>query len=1025
MYWPLGAPRVYAASRRRRKPPVESNEEKSDVDSEGTEARNILGLKVARHGHLFITITRTALTVWQTSPVLVLASVTRSIQSLKSYGDNVGVLLRPDASIAVIQTSSSFLITYGISIDPNARVYQLLREEGHARKQSSSDRLAADEERRGYPEVNIRFRMVIKVDAGIGKVLALDDELVVATEKPPAVQCIRWSPDNSGSQTSTELLSRMAWIQKKSAVVDMVYDRAMSLAVWITKEGRAYAVQRTASQPKDSDGPRRLFRGYGFHTPEREEDVATKAAINARFSLLAVGCTNAEIHVYTARDYVGSIPLSHQLEPPASMISTGPLTTLVYSPDGYCLFAGYEKGWAIWSVYGKLQGSSFNSDPKISEINGEGWLQGLYEAVWLHAGSNILFTRSNDDRLWLMEVAKSAVTGCLCAANVSRTVLLTNSGLMVYRGYDLPSLTAIPADASLWHHVSIPPTYLANQKPIRSAVISPDGRYVAIAGRRGLAHYSVTSGRWKTFDDMQAENSFVVRGGMCWYQHILIAAVESHDYHELRLYSREHGLDDSSLLYVEQLPSPAVTIALTGQDSLLVYTYQNILYHFVINASTTAVTLVQVGQIALHGIVRAPARVRAVSWILPDHQLREGDPSQDVAHASVIFLVDAKLVLLQSSTENGRGLKYDMRVIANNVEYFDLMRDQFSLAGTPDRSLPPSPNPEEALDISFADRGLKDSLWYFDGKDIQCWMNVEDLIESASTTNDRDLPLPVTVPTDFYPTSIALAKGIVLGIDADLVQRRDVQFAYYRFSIRTQLFLPPIFHRQLLHYDDSAASALAHRYQSLPYFSHTLELLLHTVLDDEVDSPPSDPKDALLPRVLSFLSPFPTYLDILVQCTRKTEVRSWRTLFSHLPPPETLFEQSLQKNMLKTAGGYLLVMHTFDDEEGETSSEQCVRLLQRAKEAGDWDLCKELARFLMALDETGEVLRGAVGRMGLALNGGEGDDGVRLKTPTPGQKGRVNGGLGIGGLSLDTSEEESEVETEERKGGDHADYFSR
>lgn len=74
---------------------------------------------------------------------------------------------------------------------------------------------------------------------------------------------------------------------------------------------------------------------------------------------------------------------------------------------------------------------------------------------------------------------------------------------------------------------------------------------------------------------------------------------------------------------MEQLPSAAVVIALTGQDSLLVYTYQNILYHFVINATSTAVSLVQVGQIALNGIVRAPARVRAVSWILPDHQLRK------------------------------------------------------------------------------------------------------------------------------------------------------------------------------------------------------------------------------------------------------------------------------------------------------------------------------------------------------------------------------------------------------------------
>jgi len=386
------------------------------------------------------------------------------------------------------------------------------------------------------PEVNIRFRMVIKVDAGIGKALALDEELVVATEKPPAVQCIKWVPDNAGRQTSTELLSRMTWINKKSIVVDMVHDRAMGLAVWITNDGRVYAVQKlssTSKDTKDSDGPRRLFRGYGFHSPEREEDFATRAAINARFSLLAVGVTSAEIHVYTAKDYVGNIHLSHKLDPPASTLSAGQITSLTYSSDGYCLFAGFENGWALWSVYGKLQGSSFTADWKLSDTNGEGWLQGVRQAFWLSAGSYILMSRQNDDRLWLMEMAKSAVTGCFCSANVSRTVLLTNSNLMIYRGYDLPLLTTISSDSSLWHHLQIPPTYLANQQPIRSVVISPDGRYVAIAGRRGLAHYSVSSGRWKTFEDLQAENAFVVRGGMCWYQHVLIAAVETDDYHEV------------------------------------------------------------------------------------------------------------------------------------------------------------------------------------------------------------------------------------------------------------------------------------------------------------------------------------------------------------------------------------------------------------------------------------------------------------------------------------------------------------
>ena len=67
MYWPLGAPRVYAASRRRRKSGGGIDEEKADDELEERESTNILGLRVARRGHLFVTITHTALTVWQTS----------------------------------------------------------------------------------------------------------------------------------------------------------------------------------------------------------------------------------------------------------------------------------------------------------------------------------------------------------------------------------------------------------------------------------------------------------------------------------------------------------------------------------------------------------------------------------------------------------------------------------------------------------------------------------------------------------------------------------------------------------------------------------------------------------------------------------------------------------------------------------------------------------------------------------------------------------------------------------------------
>ena len=67
MYWPLGAPKIYAATKRTRKQQEVCNEEEADTEGESKEDTAILGLQVARNGHLFATITDTTLTIWQSS----------------------------------------------------------------------------------------------------------------------------------------------------------------------------------------------------------------------------------------------------------------------------------------------------------------------------------------------------------------------------------------------------------------------------------------------------------------------------------------------------------------------------------------------------------------------------------------------------------------------------------------------------------------------------------------------------------------------------------------------------------------------------------------------------------------------------------------------------------------------------------------------------------------------------------------------------------------------------------------------
>lgn len=180
------------------------------------------------------------------------------------------------------------------------------------------------------------------------------------------------------------------------------------------------------------------------------------------------------------------------------------------------------------------------------------------------------------------------------------------------------------------------------------------------------------------------------------------------------------------------------------------------------------------------------------------------------------------------------------------------------------------------------------------------------------------------------------------------------------------------------------ATNLSRQYEGLEYFSHGLEVLLHRVLDEEADTSPK-PEDAVLPRVLSLLSSSKEYLDIVLQCTRKTEVRQWKTLFAYLPPAQELFEESLQRGSLKTAGGYLIILHTLD--ELEASLEQSVRVLTRAVREGDRELCKELARFLAAMDETGETLKEAMKMANVGVTQGISS---RLELPATGL-GFING----------------------------------
>ena len=70
------------------------------------------------------------------------------------------------------------------------------------------------------------------------------------------------------------------------------------------------------------------------------------------------------------------------------------------------------------------------------------------------------------------------------------------------------------------------------------------------------------------------------------------------------------------------LPSPVVILSLVD-NSLLVYTLDNTLYHYLVIPTTDTIKLHFCGSIAFTGIIATPNAVRMLSWMIPTAQKRK------------------------------------------------------------------------------------------------------------------------------------------------------------------------------------------------------------------------------------------------------------------------------------------------------------------------------------------------------------------------------------------------------------------
>lgn len=147
------------------------------------------------------------------------------------------------------------------------------------------------------------------------------------------------------------------------------------------------------------------------------------------------------------------------------------------------------------------------------------------------------------------------------------------------------------AGCKQWLVVPIPSAYSGSNWPIRVCgysgkiiryrdinnsrfqytAIDNEGLSIAVAGRAGLAHYSLPSRKWKLFGNETQERDFIVTGGLLWHRGHLIAGSYSllEDKDEIRIYPRDTRLDNS---YAKNIKMPAQVLLLnTLKDRLITF----------------------------------------------------------------------------------------------------------------------------------------------------------------------------------------------------------------------------------------------------------------------------------------------------------------------------------------------------------------------------------------------------------------------------------------------------------------------
>ncbi|XP_058820405.1 guanine nucleotide exchange factor subunit Rich isoform X1 [Topomyia yanbarensis] len=493
-------------------------------------------------------------------------------------------------------------------------------------------------------------------------------------------------------------------------------------------------------------------------------------------------------------------------------------------------------------------------------------------------------------------------------------------------------INSILSESKHWVVLNLPTAYTASNWPVRYSAIDFLGTNVAVAGRTGVALYSFNTRKWKLFGNETQEKDFVVTGGLLWWNECIIMGCYSligfHD--ELRIYSKDNKLDNR-FASITKMNAPVMLINLF-KDQLIVFTADgHVTIFLLVENDSHQVELEKMHIYDIKNVCIHPACVISVLMTNLRNEIGVKANYDNSLSETLILNVSGRVLMVQTDYIGNATSQLASTCLASSVE---------------------------CIWVSDSNKThIKESLWlYCGGHGMRVWLPVFPRNGETGTRSHRHTFMSKRIMLSFtlkiYPLVILFEDAIILGAENDTVLYTSDSSVYFSLpycSLKrtSQVYLHQILRQLIRRNLGYNAWEIARCCTNLPYFPHSLELLLHEVLEEEATSKDPIP-DALLPSVLEFIQEFPVYLETVVQCARKTEIALWPYLFSSAGKPKELFQQCMSSKQLQTAASYLIILQNL--EPSAVSRQYATLLLDTALEQRNWLLAKDLVRFLRAID---------------------------------------------------------------------------